>query len=198
MATAAQFVAKVESQIGVPYKYGGDTPAEGFDCSGLIYWACGQLGIPGCPRTSQEQWAALGHVTEPFYGCLVFFDVPSDGPSQPGHVGVYLSPNRMVDAPETGEDVSIQPFPFVGGSVMGYASLAFTAPPLPPQPSEENVKQVICNPGPGQDTWLVNFELGTKLQLPTEADVEIAAWAGAEVNNGVSPAQLALLRTVTP
>ena len=167
MATAAQFVAKCESQLGVPYKWGGTSPQEGFDCSGLVYWACQQLAIPGTPRTSQAQWAALQRVSPPQYGDLVFFDVPSDGPYQPGHVGVYLSPGRMIDAPETGEDVSIQPFPFPGGTVMGYGRPRFTAP-APPIPPQEDEMPFIA--GDGTKTWLVDG--GVKIYIPMPTDVQ--------------------------
>ena len=180
MATAAEFVAKVESQLGVRYTYGGDSPAEGFDCSGLIYWACNELGIPGTPRTSQEQWAALQRVSPPVYGDLVFFDVPSDGPSQPGHVGVYLSPGVMVDAPETGQDVSIQPFPFPGGTIMGYGRPAFTAappPPPPPQPQQEpEMPWIYRNATTGQ-----SYAMPEGVYIATSEDYNALTAGGAKV-----------------
>lgn len=52
--TGAEFVTKAEAEIGVPYVYGGASPS-GFDCSGLVYWCLHQIGISGCPRTSEEQ-----------------------------------------------------------------------------------------------------------------------------------------------
>jgi hypothetical protein len=196
------FIAKVKSQLGVRYVYGGDTPEEGFDCSGLLYWAAGQLGI-SIERTSQAQWATMERVNSPLPGDFVFFDVPSDGGSQPGHVGMVLSPGQMIDAPETGEDVSIQPYPFEGGTVMGYGRLpdieepsppAPTPTPVPVPPEDEDMKYVICNPGPGQPTWLTNgFQ---KSQLDSEGDVWIWAAAGATVDNNLSAAFLNSLPTV--
>ena len=45
-----------ESQIGVPYVWGGETPGLGFDCSGLVQWAWAQAGF-SIPRTTEAQWA---------------------------------------------------------------------------------------------------------------------------------------------
>ena len=80
----------------------------GFDCSGLTQAAYGAAGIT-IPRTSEEQWIELPHVPlddlQP--GDLVFFDPGEDIPGLPGHVGIYLGNDDMVDAPYTGVDVRI-------------------------------------------------------------------------------------------
>lgn len=89
------------SQIGVPYTWGGKSPATGFDCSGLVCWAYAQAGIPisgstytlvgdGTPisTTDRSQWAP---------GDLIFPD--------PGHVQLYLGNNQIVEAPHTGATV---------------------------------------------------------------------------------------------
>jgi cell wall-associated NlpC family hydrolase len=97
------------SQVGVPYRWGGETPGVGFDCSGLVQWAYGTAGIV-LPRTSQAQWAALPHLAPnaPLQvGDLLFFE---PGPDGPGHVGIYLGNGLMLDAPHTGADVRIEPY----------------------------------------------------------------------------------------
>ncbi len=59
---------------GWPYVYGGDNPKTSFDCSGLVQWVYGQVGI-SLPRTAQEQWDATEHIpeSEAQPGDLVFF-----------------------------------------------------------------------------------------------------------------------------
>ena len=105
---AATAISYAEAQIGTPYLWGGETPGVGFDCSGLTQAAYGAAGIT-IPRTSEEQWIELPHVPlddlQP--GDLVFFDPGEDIPGLPGHVGIYLGNDDMVDAPYTGVDVRI-------------------------------------------------------------------------------------------
>ncbi len=103
VATAIQLAV---SQIGTPYVWGGSSPDNGFDCSGLVQWAYGAAGV-SLPRTSEAQWADLSHIapgTPLQAGDLVFFEPAPDGP---GHVGIYLGGNLMIDAPHTGANVRI-------------------------------------------------------------------------------------------
>jgi NlpC/P60 family len=105
------FLGAIISAIGDPYEFGGDSPSTGFDCSGLIYWAAEQAGIPGIPRTSEEQYAALPSIpqADTVPGDLVFFLDDTAGGSPPGHVGICADDgcSEMINAPQTGEDVSI-------------------------------------------------------------------------------------------
>ncbi|HEY1466334.1 MAG TPA: C40 family peptidase, partial [Acidimicrobiales bacterium] len=105
---AATAISYALHQIGTPYLWGGETPGVGFDCSGLTQAAYKAAGM-AIPRTSEEQWLALPHVPldglQP--GDLVFFNPGEDFPGLPGHVGIYLGDNEMVDAPYTGVDVRV-------------------------------------------------------------------------------------------
>src|SRR6266511_2788250 len=70
-------VAAARSAIGVPYKYGGDDPKEGFDCSGLTMWAWAQGGV-SLPHSSAAQYGAVPHVSKDALrpGDLLFFYQP--------------------------------------------------------------------------------------------------------------------------
>ncbi len=99
-------MAAAQSQLGVPYHWGGESPGVGFDCSGLTQWAWGRAGV-SIPRTAQEQYDAIAHVSlaalQP--GDLVFW---GDGPGGISHVAIYVGGGAVIHAPETGEDVRVQ------------------------------------------------------------------------------------------
>jgi peptidoglycan DL-endopeptidase CwlO len=88
---------------GDPYVWGAAGPSS-FDCSGLVLWAYAKVGI-SLPHFTGDQWNMGVHVgrnqLQP--GDLVFFypDI--------GHVGLYIGNGLMVDAPDFGEVVQVQP-----------------------------------------------------------------------------------------
>jgi peptidoglycan DL-endopeptidase CwlO len=98
-------LAFAESQIGKPYQWGGAGPAT-YDCSGLVMVAWGKAGV-SMPHSAQDQYDMTARVPladlQP--GDLVFFGTPTDV----YHVGMYVGGGDMVDAPETGQDVMVQP-----------------------------------------------------------------------------------------
>jgi cell wall-associated NlpC family hydrolase len=121
-------VAAAESQLGVPYQWGGESPegtaSPGFDCSGLTQWAWDQAGV-SIPRTAASQYAALPHVSlsalQP--GDLLFY-TNLDGDGIVDHVVMYVGSGpygsqTIIQAPETGETVSYSPvytFDLVGAA----------------------------------------------------------------------------------
>ena len=90
-------------QVGVPYRYGG-SGRSGFDCSGLVYYAYGQLGV-SLPRTTAALWTSLDPVADAAIrvGDVLFFDI--DGKAS--HVGMYLGEGRFVHAPSSGRHVTV-------------------------------------------------------------------------------------------
>jgi cell wall-associated NlpC family hydrolase len=107
-------VNAAESQLGVPYVFGGANPSQGFDCSGLAQWAWAQAGIT-IPRTTEIQWPALTHVAldalEP--GDLLFY-YNLDSDDAVDHVVMYVGSgpygtNTVIQAPFTGATVSYSP-----------------------------------------------------------------------------------------
>jgi cell wall-associated NlpC family hydrolase len=89
---------------GLPYRYGGAT-RDGFDCSGLVFYAHRQLGLV-VPRTSREQAGAAREIKQSKLrrGDLVFFKI---GSRLVNHVGIYIGDRRFVHAPGAGKPVTI-------------------------------------------------------------------------------------------
>ncbi|MHB9148541.1 MAG: C40 family peptidase [Thermoleophilia bacterium] len=87
--------------VGVPYVWGGASPS-GFDCSGLVQYAFGQLGV-SLPHSSRALFdvgvAVAREDLRP--GDLVFFGSPIH------HVGIYVGGGNMVHAPYTGANVRV-------------------------------------------------------------------------------------------
>jgi cell wall-associated NlpC family hydrolase len=95
----ARIVAYAKHFIGVRYRYGGTSPATGFDCSGFTRFVYAHFGI-ALPHYSGAQFALGQRVSHLRPGDLVFFDGL-------GHVGLYVGGGRFIHAPHTGARVSI-------------------------------------------------------------------------------------------
>jgi cell wall-associated NlpC family hydrolase len=87
--------------LGVPYRWGGDTPASGFDCSGLVRFVYAHFGLR-LPHSSYSDFALGASIARRALrpGDLVFFDGL-------GHVGIYVGANRFIEAPHSGGRVQI-------------------------------------------------------------------------------------------
>jgi cell wall-associated NlpC family hydrolase len=118
--TAAAFVAKARSYVGTPYVFGGASPG-GFDCSGLPQWCLTAIGVHGCPRTSEAQYAWCHKITEAELaaGDLIFEQWPGDS-SPPGHVVIYAGGGQVVEAPQTGKLVQVRAWSATETTIVGY------------------------------------------------------------------------------
>jgi len=92
-------------QQGIRYRYGGNNPRSGFDCSGLIQFSYAQLG-KRIPRTTRLQFKSrkpisIGRIRP---GDLLFYETEG---RRPGHVAMYLGQGKMIHAPSSGKQVKI-------------------------------------------------------------------------------------------
>lgn len=126
-------------------------------------------------RTTQGEWATLPP-GDGSYGDLVLFDVPSDGPPQPQHVGICVGGGRMVNAPHTGLNVEYDTIWDIPGSitVMGYRRIPFAPTPPQPVPSFREVgKMNATDPTTGGE-WIVDL------------DGHVETWGGAPYCGGLN------------
>lgn len=92
--------------VGTPYRWGGNTPDTGFDCSGLVGYVYRDAAGVSLPRSSSAM-SELGRrklaidLLQP--GDLVFFESGRDV----GHVGIYVGERRFVHAPNSGGTVRL-------------------------------------------------------------------------------------------
>ncbi|WP_028224734.1 C40 family peptidase [Paraburkholderia ferrariae] len=92
--------------VGIPYRWGGNTPNSGFDCSGLVKYVMARAASVDLPRTTAEM-SERGQSVEPdeiAAGDLVFFNTTGRPHS---HVGIYVGNLRFVNAPSTGGTVRL-------------------------------------------------------------------------------------------
>jgi len=94
------------SLVGIDYRYGGESPERGLDCSGLIRYVFQQVTGVTLPRTAKEL-SQIGkdiRATDLEPGDLVFFNTRRFAFS---HVGIYLGNDRFIHAPSRGGEVGV-------------------------------------------------------------------------------------------
>ena len=118
--TGSQIVAEVKKFAGYSYVY-GDAGPSAFDCSGLVQYVLGKLGVANVPRTSEEQynWATKISAAQLQPGDLVFAQFPGDNAS-PGHVGVYTGNGQILSAEDPQSGVGYSSLASWGNNIVGY------------------------------------------------------------------------------
>ncbi|MBX9347232.1 C40 family peptidase [Chromobacterium vaccinii] len=94
------------SLLGVAYRFGGNTPDDGLDCSGFIRYVFQKSLRVNLPRTAAEM-ARVGKSVgrgELMPGDLVFFNTLGRSYS---HVGIYMGNNKFIHAPRTGKNIEV-------------------------------------------------------------------------------------------
>ncbi len=108
-ATAQGVIATARQYVGMPYVWGGSSPADGgMDCSGLVQHVFGQHGVD-LPRVSNDQARSgtpVASLAEARPGDLVAWDRSSrnDGAD---HIAIYLGDGMILEAPRTGLDIRV-------------------------------------------------------------------------------------------
>ena len=93
-----KILTAAQSQLGVPYVWGGTTPGVGLDCSGFTQYCYSQVGI-SIPRTSGAQYSGAYSRVSPSQA------EPGDILWSSGHVRIYAGDNQYIHAPHTGDVV---------------------------------------------------------------------------------------------
>ena len=92
-------VANAMMLLGTPYRYGGNHPSEGFDCSGFVRYAVAESARASIPRTTRDIAGATSRIKTSALkrGDFVFFN--TSGPYT--HMGIYLGDRKFVHAPSS-------------------------------------------------------------------------------------------------
>jgi cell wall-associated NlpC family hydrolase len=105
--TANDILFRAIGLVGTPYRWGGNTPDSGFDCSGLVDYIYRTEAAIKLPRTSRAMAAVDGEkirrMAQLASGDLVFFAIGG----AISHVGVYVGKGRFVHAPDSGGTVRL-------------------------------------------------------------------------------------------
>ena len=103
---AQEVLINALSLTGIKYKYGGNSPATGFDCSGFVRYVfhnAANLTLPPTARAiAQIGKSVKKDDLQP--GDLVFFNTLKKAFS---HVGIYLGDNKFIHAPRTGKTIQV-------------------------------------------------------------------------------------------
>lgn len=107
VGTANDVLFRAMALVGTPYRWGGNTPTGGFDCSGLVEYIYRNAANIDLPHSSRDMASLSGpkikRMGDLVSGDLVFF---GSGRSI-SHVGVYVGKGRFVHAPNSGGTVRL-------------------------------------------------------------------------------------------
>jgi cell wall-associated NlpC family hydrolase len=103
---AGELVVNALGLLGISYRLGGNTPASGFDCSGMVRYVFQNAVGLSLPRRAEEISRVGKKISrdELKPGDLVFYRTLRRAFS---HVGIYLGNNRFIHAPSSGGAVRV-------------------------------------------------------------------------------------------
>lgn len=102
-----EITSEALSALGIKYRYGGNSPSTGMDCSGFVKYVFEKAWGKNLPRTTGEQFHVGEKIakTELQPGDMVFFKTIRNRIS---HVGIYLGNNEFIHAPRRGEKIRVE------------------------------------------------------------------------------------------
>ncbi|MFM0359683.1 NlpC/P60 family protein [Paraburkholderia sediminicola] len=176
------------SLVGIPYRWGGNTPDSGFDCSGLVRYVVSRAASVDLPRTTADM-SGRGESIEPdgiAPGDLIFFNTTGRAHS---HVGIYVGKLRFVNAPSTGGTVRLDYLtnPYWAKRFDGIRRVA--APAATPAPFDTPSYQAAA-PQPERAAPAAQA-------APAYAGAALAAQASGYTANPVAPQQTARVAATT-
>lgn len=100
-----KLVNTAKAQLGTTYHYGGSSPTQGFDCSGLVYYSHKKVGVK-VPRDTRGQISQMKDIRKSQLqpGDLLFYNIKGN----PRHVGIYIGNKKFIHAPSSGKRVKIE------------------------------------------------------------------------------------------
>ncbi|MFL9905604.1 C40 family peptidase [Paraburkholderia sp. RL17-337-BIB-A] len=103
----ADIVDQAMTMIGVPYRWGGNDPDSGLDCSGFVRYVYRKATGKLLPRQSAQISKTGSAIAKPDLhpGDLVFFNTPRGTAT---HVGIYVGKQKFVHAPATGSSIRVE------------------------------------------------------------------------------------------
>jgi cell wall-associated NlpC family hydrolase len=95
-----EVIRYAKAQMNVPYKWGGQNPMEGFDCSGFVQWVLASVGLdPAGDQTAHSlylHFRTQGELlNDPVPGSLIFY---GPGPHSIKHVAIAIDKYRVIEA----------------------------------------------------------------------------------------------------
>ena len=99
-----QMVGIIKTTLGTPYKWGGNNPQRGFDCSGLMSYVHKNAGLK-IPRTTAQQRDNSRTIdyAQLQAGDMLFFKTGK----KTNHVGMYIGNRKFIHAPSSGKHVTV-------------------------------------------------------------------------------------------
>ena len=110
--TIGKIVSLAKEQLGIPYVYYGQTPGDGFDCSGFVYYVFKNAAGISLKRTAysqgyDESYKKITNLVDLKVGDLLFFNTVYTDDDVCDHVGIYLGGNQFIHASSGGGKVMI-------------------------------------------------------------------------------------------